>query len=182
MMSGQTMAGLMMMQAQPQSPSDLASNLISSLDADGDGKLSLDEIQQALNKAGVGGDITQAFQSLDSDGDGKLSESELTNGHQTAQTHHHAHHGHMAQQIAQDLTSAFDTDGDGSLSIAEINSALGKDSADTSAQSGFAALDTDGDGKLSTAELTAAIQQRIAQAIEAYAQQQQAGVQSVAST
>src|SRR5262249_9693329 len=81
----QTLSSAMSLQTQTPSASNLASNLISALDTDGDGAVSLDEIQQGLSKAGFSTDVTQAFTSLDKNGDGKLSSDELANGISIAQ-------------------------------------------------------------------------------------------------
>ena len=82
---------------QAPSASDLASSIISSADTDGDGKLSLDELTNALGSSDASSstastsdsnatgssDLTKAFASLDGDGDGKLSASDLTSAIQS---------------------------------------------------------------------------------------------------
>src|SRR5262249_9780460 len=73
-MSGPTMSAMMALQTQrpATSPaaSDVASRLVGALDADGDGAVSLNEIRQALQQAGLNGDVSQAFAAIDKNGDG----------------------------------------------------------------------------------------------------------------
>ena len=186
-MSGQTMSGMMALQTQaPQQPpaaSDVAAKLVSALDTDGDGQVSLSEIEQALSSAGQNSDVSQAFSSIDQDSDGKLSSTELTSALNAMQPHRHHGHGQMAAQAANSLTSAFDSDGDGSLSLSEVGAAVGQDTSDASSSvaQGFASLDSNGDGKLSSDELTSAIQSRIQAALQAYAQQQATNATTIAS-
>jgi hypothetical protein len=100
--------------AQQQTPANLAAQAIASADTNGDGALSLTEIEGSLAQSqGVASAsdlsasqttaITSAFNSLDTNGDGSLSASELSAGIQTMQTADQAagpgrpsgaHHGH----------------------------------------------------------------------------------------
>jgi Ca2+-binding EF-hand superfamily protein len=151
-----------LLSTQEASPADdAAGKLLDAADTDGDGTLSLEEIQAALgaNAAGQTDALTGAIAQLDTDGDSKLGASELSAGIKA----HHAHHGHHAAPPASaDLAAAMigdvDTDGDGSLSAGEVRTAIGGDgtSADGFA-SAFGKLDTDGDGQLTPVELTAAL-------------------------
>jgi Ca2+-binding EF-hand superfamily protein len=179
-MSGPTMDGMMQLQTQPASASDVAAQLVSQLDTDGDGQVSITEIQQALANAGKDSDVSRAFTSIDQNADGKLSSQELTNA-LSASRHHR--HGHNAAQAAATLTSAFDQDGDGALSLDEVGAAVGQSGADASSDigQGFASLDANGDGKLSADEISAAIQTRIEAALKAYAQQPNQGATLAAS-
>jgi Ca2+-binding EF-hand superfamily protein len=57
----------------------VAAKLIKDADSDGDGSLSLDEVNSILKTDGSSSNSpTEAFGKLDSDGDGKLSASELS--------------------------------------------------------------------------------------------------------
>jgi Ca2+-binding EF-hand superfamily protein len=186
-MGGDTMSALMSLQGgQPAvSSSDVARQLISGLDTNGDGAVSLDEIQQALSNAGQNADASQAFASVDKNGDGKLSTDELTSAlDQLQQSHgHHRHHG--AERAAQEITSSIDSNGDGQLSLDEVTSALGSSNSDSASNiaQGFSALDTNGDGKLSADELASAIRTQMETALKAYtsqaSQQQSASVASI---
>lgn len=68
---------------QPPSPADIAARLISQVDKDKDGSLSLEEVTSAL-QAETGSDkatkLASGLASLDTNGDGKLSASELSAG------------------------------------------------------------------------------------------------------
>ena len=170
-----TLASLMTTQQQgPPSSTDIANKVIGAVDTDGDGQLSLDEIEKALGADTTSGTdaASQAFAKLDTNGDGKISADELASaldarkaadassgaGPSGVHHHHHAHHASSAD-LAQQIFGQADANGDGALSADEISSALGQDaqSAATSLTQAIAKLDTNGDGSLSTAELTAAI-------------------------
>jgi Ca2+-binding EF-hand superfamily protein len=167
------------------SASSAADKLVSDLDTDGDGSLSLAEIQAGLQQSGDTSTLASGVAKLDTDGDGKLSSSELASALQGAHKGHHAHHHAppadvddpddpdaatatqggrpSAADLSAKMISALDTDGDGSLSLDEIEAALQNDGSDASKGSNtlgsaVAKLDTDGDGKLGAAELTSALQ------------------------
>ena len=160
-MASKTLASLLSTQEQPPSAEDIAGKILSKVDTNGDGKLSLDEI-----KAALGGDSTSstasndAFAKVDTNGDGAISADELT----AAIKSRHGHHGHAAQadgpsstDVAKSLVSSADTDGDGVLSADEIAAASGSDSSSTDLKTQISKLDTNGDGKLSPAEVASAI-------------------------
>ncbi|MES1157075.1 MAG: EF-hand domain-containing protein [Alphaproteobacteria bacterium] len=174
-MGAQTMAAVLGLQTQP-SDSDIASKLISSLDTNGDGQVSEDEIKSAFSQAGIDADPTAAFQQVDTNGDGQLSASELTSAVGNArQAHHHHGHGHgggmmaSASDQASSILSAFNTDGSDGLSLDEVASALGQDSSSDAVKSVFGSLDANGDGVLSADELQTAIQSQMQAAQAAYA-------------
>ncbi len=171
-----TLASLMTTQQQgPPSSTDIANKVIGAVDTDGDGQLSLAEIEKALGADTTSGTdaASQAFAKLDTNGDGKISADELASALDAKKAadasstggpggvHHHHHHAHHASSadLAQQIFGQADANGDGALSADEISSALGQDatSASTSLTQAIAKLDTNGDGSLSTAELTAAI-------------------------
>lgn len=113
---------------------DMAGQLINDNDTDGDGLLSVKEM-----------DISEdQFAELDTDGDGQVSSDEIATGL--------ADHAqglrdlvNPAAQFAQHLLAQFDADGDEALSFDE--SGLAEDD--------FALVDTDGDGSLSAEEIEA---------------------------
>lgn len=86
---------------QQTSSNDLANKLIGKVDGDGDGSLSLAEIESTLSGtpksasgAAASDPLAQAFASLDTDGDGKLGTSELSRALDTLKASHHHHHRH----------------------------------------------------------------------------------------
>jgi Ca2+-binding EF-hand superfamily protein len=172
-LASQTLSGLLAaQQSQPPTASDLAQQMISSLDTDGDGQLSLSEIDNALGADSTTSDsqIASAVSQLDTNGDGKLSASELTSGLQAAKAHgggHHHHHagGASSTDLASQLISGADGNGDGVLSPDEVAQALGIAAPAASTASTpsdafsqlFSQMDANGDGSLSASELTSAI-------------------------
>ena len=123
--STDTLSALLAAQEGPPSASSVASNMIGSLDTNGDGSLSLDEVEQALSGGNASSTSTsntaeaQAFAKLDTNGDGQLSADELTAAlntmqqDQAQQTHgHHGgghHHHHMDASASTDATSTTST-------------------------------------------------------------------------
>ncbi|MBS0331532.1 MAG: EF-hand domain-containing protein [Proteobacteria bacterium] len=195
-----TLASLLSAQEAPPSASDVASRIMQVADTNGDGSLSLGEIESALGQSTTSGSdstsgaassssadaLTQAFNQIDADGDGKISDQELTtalqaqNAQQGAQgpqgpqgAHHGHHHRHMgglggaggadstsSTDLADTLMGQLDQNGDGSLSLNEVENVLGVSStsgAANSLASTFSTLDSNGDGQLSTSEISAGI-------------------------
>jgi hypothetical protein len=92
----------------PSSPSDALSDLFSQLDADGDGKISKSEFENALGAGGT--NVAQAddvFSKLDKNGDGSVSLDEMSSALKGGSGHHHAHH-------AKGSGSSGDSSGSGS--------------------------------------------------------------------
>jgi Ca2+-binding EF-hand superfamily protein len=144
----------------------VASKVISAADTNGDGSLSLGEIETAIGadttSSSSADALSQAFASIDTNGDGQVSADELTNaldaqnasksaqagGPQGAHHHHHAHGSGgppSSTDLASQLLGSADTDGDGELSLSEMEAALGLSSTSTT-----------GSASASTAATTAA--------------------------
>ena len=180
-----TLASLLSAQEAPPSAADVAGEIIKVADTNGDGSLSLSEVEAALGQS-TGADSTsgsdtapgadalaQAFNKIDANGDGQVSDQELTDallavlGLQGAHHGRHHHHGGMSgmggassTDLADSLVGQLDQNGAGGLSLGEIENALGvaTTSGDASGlSSAFNSLDGDGDGQLSTSELSAGI-------------------------
>ncbi len=79
-----TLASLLDAQEDDGTTSDIAGLITDSLDTNGDGTLSLDEIDRALGDSKT--DRTSAFAKLDVSGDGQLDVAELTKALDTFQT------------------------------------------------------------------------------------------------
>jgi Ca2+-binding EF-hand superfamily protein len=174
-----TLSSLLSAQEAPPTSADVAAKLIGTADTDGDGALSLGEIETAIGADTTSGSdgISQAFASLDTNGDGKIGADELTSAldaQQQAQgatqgadgphRGHHAHHAHHAPPSSSDLAAqvlgGMDADGDGSLSVTELEQSLGVTEGSSAADvltSAIGKLDANGDGSLSSSELTAGI-------------------------
>jgi hypothetical protein len=102
------------------------------LDADGDGKITKEEMQAPR---------AARLAALDADGDGKISLEELKADHLRQATE-------RADQRAQRMMAAMDADGDGMLTAAELLAGPGPGMM-------FDRVDTDGDGAISKAEADA---------------------------
>lgn len=162
-----TLAGLLALQQinyRAPTTSDLASKMIQGADGNGDGQLSLTEVEGALSGAAATDTsaVTAAFNKIDANGDGELSNSELSTALNAVQgqlkgAHHHGRHA-SSSQVASEFTTLADGNGDGELSSSEVASALGVNASDSAFASAFGKLDSNGDGQLSVAELTAGLQ------------------------
>ena len=115
------LSALISAQSAPPTSAQVAKGLISTLDGNGDGSLSLSEITSALSQttgstAGGGtSGLSAAFAKIDANGDGTLSADELAAALDTAvqdaqtqgpQRHHHHHHHGAQQASAQTATDA----------------------------------------------------------------------------
>ena len=107
---------------------------VKTIDADGDGKLSLDEALE---------DAKKRFAKVDANGDGKLEKQELKPVLDAAVKQFPA----LAKIVPQELT-ATDTNEDHLLSLDEVIEKQKKD---------FARADADGDGKIDSRELMRAV-------------------------
>lgn len=189
-MAGKTMGAMVSMQMEAPSASDIGSDLVSSLDANGDGEVNADEIATAFSAAGLdASNIGSALSAIDTDGNGSLNIDELTTAISSDMQSHVPKGmggpppggpppggpppGGGADDTAQDILSSYDTDEDSSLSMDEVLKALGmeSDDEDGSVNSVFSSLDTDGDGQINLAELTSAIRQTMDAGYRAYAEQ-----------
>jgi hypothetical protein len=109
-----------------QAASTMAGQMVDQLDTDGDGEVSLSEMQTALGADGANASdgLTNAFAQLDTNGDGSLSTDELTTGLQkmaggSQGVHgHHGHHGHGGGPPPTDDADATDPSSDPDPSIA----------------------------------------------------------------
>ena len=158
-----TLAALISLQGQTASGvvGNSPSDLFSQLDADGDGKISKTEFEQALGSVGVDAQSADAlFGKLDADSDGSVSRGELGRGHHH---HHQMDSADSAQGGTQpggvsalldgtDITGATTqtaTNSDGSttttISYADGTSVSMTTPADTP-NAGFSADGTTGDG------------------------------------
>jgi Ca2+-binding EF-hand superfamily protein len=150
----------------------LAQNLFSQIDTNGDGSISKSELEQAVTKAGGSKDAADAlYAKLDPNGTGSVSEQQFAQalfGTQSqAQTHHHHHHGgsHPAGATdgsATDGSSSTDGSAPGSASDA-LTSLFNADGGGAGnspvqiAQNIFTQIDANGDGAITQGELEQAV-------------------------
>ena len=174
--SDQILALLVQMQNGTSSPSSSASTsssslstsvsplsqLMSTLDTDGDGTISQSELETYIE--GQGGTQQQAdalFAGLNQGGSGNLTQAQLSSdlqGARPAGAHGHHHGHHSASSVASQLVQAMDTDGDGSVSQSEFQSFVtGLGGTTGQANADFAALDPDNTGAVTTSQFSSAI-------------------------
>ncbi|MBM3501191.1 MAG: hypothetical protein FJX74_21280, partial [Armatimonadetes bacterium] len=113
-------------------------------DADGDGAVTKEELEQARRKMG-GRFIDKLFERFDANQDGKLTKEELP------------------AQFAEKLMQA-DADGDGAVTKEELQAAREKLGPRPGATVLFRHFDKDGDGRLAASEVPQVAQERLLQA------------------
>ncbi len=150
-----TLASLLSAQEAPPSPADVAAKVIKAVDTNGDGSLSLSEVETALGLNSTSGSdttsgassnsgadaLSPAFGKIDANGDGQISADELTNALQAQNSdqgaqgvhrgRHHHHHG--------------GAEGVGDASSTDLAKKL------------LGSADSDGDGSLSLNEIGTAL-------------------------
>jgi Ca2+-binding EF-hand superfamily protein len=135
-------------------------NRFKKADADGDGKVTKDELSNVLPKNGKGPSVDQIFAKVDTNQDGVIDQSEETAAASQAHGHHH-HHGGGApavSKLADDIFKAADSDDDGKITKDELTTALSKTDSEGKADDLLKAFDADGDGSITKAELTSTLQ------------------------
>lgn len=156
-----TLASLLSAQEAPPSASTVANEIIKVADTNGDGSLSLSEVEAALGQTTTSGadstsgsssadGLAQAFAQIDTNGDGQISAQELTNalgamnGQQGAQGPDGVHHGggHHHHHGMGGMGGAGGADSTSSTDLADT--LMGQ-------------LDQNGDGTLSLTEIENAL-------------------------
>jgi Ca2+-binding EF-hand superfamily protein len=135
----------------------LAQNLFSQIDSNGDGSISQSELEQAVTAAGgtkAGADALYA--KLDPNGTGSVSEQQFAQGlanlsqlgptQGAPHAHHHHHHGGGGAGADDALTSLFNADGGGA-----------GNSPTQIAQNIFSQIDTGGTGAITQSQLEQAV-------------------------
>src|ERR1700722_20205516 len=143
----------------------LAQNLFSQIDSNGDGSISQSELEQAVTKAGGTKAAADAFYAkLDPNGTGSVSEHQFAHGLSQSMPHHHHHHhgGGGSEASAAGATDDGSAAGDGSAADA-LTSLFNADSGGAGnspvqiAQNMFSQIDSNGDGAITQSELEQAV-------------------------
>jgi Ca2+-binding EF-hand superfamily protein len=143
------------------SATDPLSQLMSAMDADGDGTISQTEMEGYIqNQGGTKSEADALFSGLNQGNIGNLTQATLSNDLQQAAPggHHHHHHMPSADQVGNDLLTAMDSNGDGAVNQSEFSAfitQIGGTSANATAD--FAALDPNNTGSVTAAQFTTAI-------------------------
>jgi len=156
--SSSLMTAIMAKLSQSQSAANQSKSLFSKADADGSGKVSVDELAALAPKDSNAVTATQIVTSADSDGDNELTESELLSYFSQMSTGGLS--GQNNTQLAStrtssDVLSAADANNDGTLSYDEFASMNPDDVSEEQSQSLFKSADANSDGSLSEDEITA---------------------------
>jgi len=123
----------------------------SSLDENGDGQLTLAEMQKACSASGLGNvdDMKRLFAGLDVDNSGSIGYSEFLAGMIDQKNY-------LREELCWEAFRTFDQDGSGEIDFEELKMMLKNQNLDSGMQSGdmdvealFADADKNGDGKIS---------------------------------
>jgi Ca2+-binding EF-hand superfamily protein len=146
---------------------EMRQRMFSKIDANGDGKVSKDELTQVMANASSGGSsVDDIMSALDTNGDGSISQSEFAAGDkangqmQGGPPPMMAGMGNMSSaDFVKQLFSDADTNSDGTISKDELTQVMANaSSGGSSVDDIMSALDTNGDGVISESELLAASQ------------------------
>jgi Ca2+-binding EF-hand superfamily protein len=171
---GNNMSTMMNGMHRRPDPSQMAKDLLSRADSDGDGSISETEFNSLLESTSDSDaeTVSNLFSQLDSDSDGSINEQETTDAISALVDQMRSHVMHDQANMppppppgmgqgpnAADFLSDADADGDGSLDESEFTAALqglgGDDDSDSASRiaSMFTDADSNGDGKISEDEL-----------------------------
>jgi Ca2+-binding EF-hand superfamily protein len=146
---------------------EMRQRMFNNADANGDGKISKDEMAKVVaNKPQGGPSVDDIMSKLDTDGDGSISQSEFAAGDkakgqmQGGPPPMMAGMGNMSSaDFVKQLLSDADTNSDGTISKDELTQVMANAPQGGASVDGImSALDTNGDGVISESELLAASQ------------------------
>jgi Ca2+-binding EF-hand superfamily protein len=152
-------------------------NRFKKADADGDGKITKDELSKVIPQDGKGPGVDEVFTKVDANQDGAidatedaaaLQEMEKSSGAGGPQGPGGRPPGPPppdAGKLTEDLFKSVDTDEDGIISEDELSTALSENdqTSGVDAKELFKLLDSDGDGSVTQSELETALQQMFEQ-------------------
>lgn len=132
-------------------------------DADGDGKLTKDELSSTISQNGKGPSVDEIFSKIDTNQDGSIDDSEDQAASEAMQKNRPSGPPPDASEMASKLFKAADADEDGSITQSELTSALSDDSGSLNVEDLFKQTDTDEDGAISKSELEASLKKMMEQ-------------------
>jgi Ca2+-binding EF-hand superfamily protein len=142
----------------------LAQNLFSQIDSNGDGTISKSELEQAVTNAGGSNDAADAlYAKLDPNGTGSVSEQQFAQGLFQSLPHHHHHHGGGQPAGATDGSATDNStasDGNAADALTSLFNADGGGAGNSPlqiAQNIFTQIDSNGDGAITQSELEQAV-------------------------
>lgn len=130
-------------------------------DADGDGKITKDELSAVIPKDGKGPGVDDPFSKVDTNQDGCIDETEdkaafeqmLKNGPPGGPSRRPPGGPPDMSKMASDLFKLVDTDSDGKVTKDELTQALSKSDSNLSVEDLLKNLDADEDGSITESEL-----------------------------
>lgn len=145
--------------SEAQSVRMSASEMFSTMDADGDGALSEEEFSAARPSNVTAEKAANLYSSFDTDSSGSLTESEYTTAtnDMPPPPPPSASSGSSGSSDSSASFDALDTNQDGTISAEELAAARPEDVTEEMAANLFKSFDTDGSGGLTESEYTAAM-------------------------
>ena len=134
-------------------------NRFKKTDADGDGKITKDELSAVVPQNGKGPSVDDIFSKVDTDGDGSISDSEDKVAFEEMGKNRPPGGGPPdASKMASDLFKLVDTDTDGKITKDELTQVLSESNSDLKVDDLLKSLDADEDGSITESELTEGLQ------------------------
>lgn len=142
-------------------------NRFKKADADGDGKITKDELSKVIPKDGIGPGVDEVFTKVDTNQDGAIDATEDAAAMQQMEQGRGPRGAGGppppppdAGKLTEELFKSVDTDEDGSISEEELTTALSlsEQTRSLDASELFKLLDADQDGSIAEAELKSALE------------------------
>lgn len=132
----------------------LRENRFKKADADGDGKITKEELSAVLPKNGKGPSVDEIFSRVDTNNDGAIDATEDKAAFAAMRHHHHGHGAPDPAKLAAKVFGNVDTDSSGGISKDELTTALAKVDPSLNADDVIKMLDTNSDGAITQTELS----------------------------
>lgn len=130
-------------------------NRFKKTDADGDGKITKDELTAVIPQNGKGPSVDEIFNKVDTDGDGVISDAEDKVAFEEMGKHRPPGGGPPdTSKMASDLFKLVDSDTDGKITKDELTQALSQSDNNLNVDDILKNLDADDDGSITESELS----------------------------
>ncbi len=132
-------------------------NRFKKADADGDGKITKDELATVIPQKGKGPGVDEIFNKVDTNGDGTIDETEDKAAFEQMQKNGPAGGPPDPTKMASDLFKLVDTDTDGKITKDELTQVLSQRNSNLSVDDIIKNVDGDEDGTITESELSEAL-------------------------